>query len=550
MRKKMDPKESNLDNLQERIIFVRLCEIIETLRGEQPSVTNEQVGERWFDEDSATTGAGGEGTKAQRKGDEKKRPGRTKGEVSRKVNGANYYLANRGMEAAFQTEGDLSITPAGRFLWQQWAAQMIEEEKLRDVLKKPTVNQTRVAPLQKTLRVAADDTVRCGLLMHVADAFHRECPGVELALREVTGPSTFAAPGAGLLDVAFGWDVPSRLGVASETVTLQGTEVVPWAVFRSGHPLAAGEGTDRIGIASLNPYPLVYPPIPSLREMLEVSRSASKPLIAMELPAIGYYLATTHAVGIVPGWPWVVRDLRRRFGLRTIPLDAPGAEVTNPSYLKLVVGAAARRADDSIRRFLCVAQDTLRALGTSDWNTERSALDPIGLSGRWHYYYVTRGPDARRPIPMWAVAHIDWQPDRIVGDTLAGTLLFHAPFRGEEWRLDVSGEIIPWCRVGAGAGEEPHHSLVIRCRHAETKEPAVATFYRRIRGESVGNHCLVGINVFTTIAGKLTASPALLSDREIDEPTRLAFVRQELVDLTSPDIVIEAAPMETFDGRR
>jgi DNA-binding transcriptional LysR family regulator len=444
-------------------------------------------------------------------------------------------------------ETTMALTPLGVRVWQLWHRCLQDEaseyQQITNEAGAKAVGGGKIV-------IAAGDTVRSYLLPYVITRFGRESPGTAVRLADYSLRSVYDDVEAGRVDLAIGWDLPPTPPKAKfEIQALVGSETTPHILLPPDHRLVAGprDGTELPAVSAedIPVETLLYPPIPALAAVATaVSGSVKSREIQMSLPSLGYHVMVTRAVGIIPGWSWLRRDLERRFHLQTARwqlADQQGVPEMGLRTLRLREGVRALAnppaGSELIGRFLSSVRLAIASLKSESWHSDYLRLTPgessgSEFTGSWHYYYITRGQDPAAPIPYWCHSVLAWT-GRIGPATLSGVMPLGPPFEKDKWPLDVRAEVIEW-----GDG---FHVVALKTARRVTNEPASAFFARQASHPSLqGCRCLIGVNVCRSITGQITASPAILASEEIGHEYREEFIRQNVISLLAPDGAADA----------
>lgn len=437
-----------------------------------------------------------------------------------------------------QTRVGWQLDPAAKAYYRLWR-QQLEEEALLQTRLEEIKNKDEVA--RSYVTVAAGESVKSSLLPHVARILQAGTPPLEIRVVPFENRVSFALLDAGQVDAVLAWDVQDAASDSLACEPVSGTASTPVAVMAPTHPLVvpkASPALRRVDRETVRRYPLVHPDIPAMREIVQrLERLVDVPVSAMPLPSIGYYLLTTTAVGVIPGWPWVIRDLARRFGVRCLPLaENLTAGKTPESALHCVT---LRQTTTRARSLQAAVRQAVDALTAPAWEEVPRKMTPESVAGPWYFYYVTFGPNADDPKASWCTSTATLAPRDGADHGLVGELRLGPPFEEKNWALDIEAEVVDWLRG----------TLLLRTYRQGDREPGVSMFSKWMRPTGAKDAILIGINTCVNITGKLTASPAILSREELSESVREAFLRQDAVALLAPDLANEPAVSATVDYR-
>jgi len=302
------------------------------------------------------------------------------------------------------------------------------------------------------------------------------------------------------------------------------TAVPVCALFAMDHPLALGFNPGHVTLRAedLRHFPIIHPKLFQLQQIAqEINPNDSRQVINL-LEVVSRVRGK--AVGLFPGWRWVLARLEHDEGIRAAELLKPELpkKKKRPSYqmrlcaLRLPPGEEVATA--AVEHFCDTAQAVFSRLNSKSlWKAEHaSAAAPILDLGSlrensWYVYFITTGPDQDHPCYEWRTAEFTFSSSRDCREYIDENEQAHDG-RCLVFKSDGGFSTRIWIDVICSLGR----SLLVKATPGlqGPETDSFACFGTRITHPEVAGIQLLG-RVLYHISTKPTSAPIILSNEQL-----------------------------------
>jgi hypothetical protein len=267
---------------------------------------------------------------------------------------------------------------------------------------------------------------------------------------------------------------------------------------------------------------IIYPDLPQLEEFARNhwGRAAHR---AGGVPAVINQVRTTRSLGLIPGWQWLLNELRQLYGLLAARLN-----VDEEMSLYAVLPHGGRQAlSQHGAAYLADVEGVLQTLA-SDWQESEAPRTKLATiltkSPTLYIYHISKGPLSGPPCPRWREAVVEEL--RVTDEAVHARVNW-----GEIGSPQLAGRIVS----REHARSKKTDFLLLTALDGQQRPPRAGSlcFSRRATrtGFAATDICLIGVFAYEGNDGRPTASPVILTSRRLGREDLESLERSHLVSL-------------------
>jgi DNA-binding transcriptional LysR family regulator len=274
---------------------------------------------------------------------------------------------------------------------------------------------------------------------------------------------------------------------------------------------------------------LIYPVLPMVARIGEVfakKQESNDPKHSTRGYQVDSFASVVNAVrknngvGLIPGWPWLCRDLERQYHLLTVGLTVPDdwgvntrmalRAYTRASYLSEVTGAETRAATTLLGAMEGVlTTQHLCHVRATNWKLAGAANAEVAMFAKneWHVWFVTPGTHKDTLAPRWRKGAVQFEAKPGKDKLLAGKLYLS------------NDQSTPFMDVVLNPLAIEDGFLMMRYRRDDKSGRATTTsayLPARVTRQGYDGICFLGTLSFE-VDGRPFSSPILFSDKPLEE---------------------------------